>query len=774
MRGNRSCSHGSRFCDIGNKKGRKKMKEKTKGLLSLLLTFVVIAATAVVAVVGIGSKKTGSIQDIKLGLDLAGGVSITYEAVKENPTEQEMEDTFYKMQLRALAFNGESAVYKEGSNRINVDIPDVTDANEVLEQLGDAGTIYFIYGQSENGKVNLTQDTENGGYKLARPIEEIIEAGDVVIDGTCIENAEPMIQQGELNQSEYLVELKLNEEGKKKFAAATAYAYPYYGVDLYRNMIAIVYDGQVHSAPMVTAVISEGTATISGQSNYDEANQLASIIRIGALPLELREVRSTVVGAKLGTEAINTSLMAGVIGFVMVILFMLVFYRIPGLAASLSLCLYVTVMILCLNLFDVTLTLYGIAGILLSIGMAVDANVIIFNRIQEELATGKTVRSAIRIGFDKALSAIIDGNVTTLIAAFVLFFLGSGTVKGFAQTLAIGVILSMVTALFVTKFIMVALYRAGLDSEKYYGVIKERKPIQFTKHVAKYAVISGVLILIGFGAMIVHKVQGDSSLNYGLDFMGGTSTEISFETAPVNQELEALVSEALGMSCEVVQIQGEEAAIIKTAVLTIEQKEMLANALAEKYGVTEENITSTSISGTVSNEMKNDAIVSVVVATLCMMIYIWIRFKNLGFATSAVLALVHDVLVVLMVYAVARISVGNSFIACMLTLVGYSINATIVIFDRIRENKAAMLKKDTLEDVVNRSISQTLTRSINTSLTTFFMVFTLSIFGVASIREFSLPLMAGIVCGGYSSVCLAGTVWYLIARKKAAKAEIED
>ncbi len=750
------------------------MKEKTKGLFSLLMTMVAIALTVVVAVVGIGSKKTGSIQDIKLGLDLAGGVSITYEAVKENPTEQEMNDTFYKMQLRALAFNGESAVYKEGSNRINVDIPDVTDATEVLEQLGDAGTIYFIYGQSENGVVNLAPDEENGGYKLTRSMEEIIAAGDVVIDGTCIENAEPLIQSGELNQSQYLVELKLNEEGKGKFAAATAYAYRYYNSDLYRNMIAIVYDGQVHSAPMVTAVISEGTATISGQSDYEEANQLASIIRIGALPLELKEVRSTVVGAKLGTEAINTSLMAGVIGFVLVVIFMLAVYKIPGLAASIALCLYVTVMILCLNLFDVTLTLYGIAGILLSIGMAVDANVIIFTRIQEELATGKTVRSAIRIGFDKALSAIVDGNVTTLIAAFVLFFLGSGTVKGFAQTLAIGVILSMLTALFVTKFIMVALYQAGFDSEKFYGIKKERTPIQFTKHVTKYAIISGVLILIGFGAMIAHKIQGGNSLNYGLDFMGGTSTEINFQTAPTNQELEMLVSDALGMSCEVVQIQGEEAAIVKTAVLTTEQKETLITALAEKYGVTEADITATSISGTVSSEMKNDAIVSVVVATLCMMLYIWIRFKNLGFATSAVIALMHDVLVVLMVYAVSRISVGNSFIACMLTLVGYSINATIVIFDRIRENKAAMLKKDTLEDVVNRSISQTFSRSINTSLTTFFMVVTLSIFGVASIREFSIPLMAGIVCGGYSSVCLAGTVWYLIARKKAVKADVEE
>lgn len=749
------------------------MKERKKGILSLILTIVIIAATAVVAVIGIGPDKLGSMADVKLGLDLAGGVSITYEAVKENPTTQEMEDTFYKMQLRAQAFNSEAVVYMEGDNRINVDIPDVTDANEVLEQLGDAGTIYFIYGQSENGVANLQYNTETGEYELTRSMEEIIAAGDVVIDGTCIKNAEPMIQTGELNRTLYLVELELNESGKKKFADATAYAYQYYtgGANL-KNLIAIVYDGKVHSAPMVSAVISEGVATISGQADYDEAKQLASIIRIGALPLELKEVRSTVVGAKLGTEAINTSLLAGLIGFLLVIAFLLAIYRIPGLAASLALCLYVTIMILCLNLFNVTLTLYGIAGIILSIGMAVDANVIIFTRIREELATGKTVRSSIKIGFDKALSAIIDGNVTTLIASVVLYFLGSGTIKGFAQTLAIGVILSMVTALFVTKFIMTALYQVGFDSVKYYGIKKDDKTIAFTKHGIKYALISGVLIVAGFVAMIVNKAGNGEALNYGLDFMGGTSTEISFSgEAPSNQELEALILETLGMSGEVVQVQGEAAAIIKTEVLETEQKAELVKALAEKYGVTEENITSTSISGTVSGEMKNDAVMAVVVATLCMMVYIWIRFKNIGFAASAVLALVHDVLVVLMVYAVARISVGNSFIACMLTLVGYSINATIVVFDRIRENRSEMLKKDTLADIVDKSISQTLTRSINTSLTTFFMVLTLSIFGVASIREFSIPLMAGIICGAYSSICIAGTLWYFIAKRQQEKTE---
>ena len=748
------------------------MKVKQKGIISLVATVAVIVLTAFVAVFGIGSKKWGSMSDVKLGLDLAGGVSITYEAVKENPTRQEMDDTFYKMQLRAQDFNSEAAVYMEGDTRINVDIPDVTDANVVLEKLGDAGKIYFIYGQSSQGEENITFDAENGGYKLARPLEDIIADGDVVIDGACIAGAEAVIGQGSLGANDYQVKLTLNDSGKSRFSEATAYAYSYYNpaVASIRNIIAIVYDGAVYSAPMVSAHITDGNAVINGQKDYDESKQLASIIRNGALPLELREIRSTVVGAKLGTEAINTSLLAGVIGFVLVLAFMIVVYRIPGLAASLALCLYVTVMIICLNLFNVTLTLYGVAGIILSIGMAVDANVIVFTRISEELGTGKTVRSSIKKGFEKALSAIVDGNVTTLIAAAVLYFLGSGTIKGFAQTLAIGIILSMGTALFVTKFILNALYNTGLDHEKFYGVKKEGNIFPFTKHGIKYVIVFGVVIVALVASLIIGKAKTGNSLNYGLDFMGGTSTEIVFSgNAPSNQELEQLVKDSIGKPGEVVQIQGEEAAIIKTEVLSLAEKAKLEAALNEKYGVSGEDITSTSISGTVSGEMKSDAVVAVLVATVCMMLYIWIRFKNLGFAASSVLALCHDVLFVLMVYAVSRISVGNAFIACMLTLVGYSINATIVVFDRIRENMKEKLKKDSVEDVVNSSISQTISRSINTSLTTFVMVLALSVFGVSSIREFSVPLMAGIVCGAYSSVFLAGTLWYHINKLRAGK-----
>lgn len=708
------------------------MKDKKKGVVHLLIVLLVIVGLSTVALVGLGKEHKGSAKNIRLGLDLAGGVSITYETVKENPTATEMSDTVYKMQKRVENYSTEASVYQEGSNRVNIDIPGVQDANKVLSELGKAGSISFV-------------DPD----------------GNEVINGSHIKTAKEGTTQ-ENGVTKYVVNLTLNTKGTKLFKEATE--------KFIGQTISIVYDGKVISAPVVQVAITNGEAQIS-QGSYDEARNLASTIRIGALPLQLEEIRSNVVGANLGEEAFDTSIIAAVIGFILVILFMIVFYRIPGVAASIALSLYVAAILVVLNGANVTLTLPGIAGIILSIGMAVDANVIIFTRIKEELATGKTVRSAIKIGFDKALSAIIDGNVTTLIAAAVLWFKGSGTVKGFAQTLAIGIVISMFTALVITKYTLIALYNLGLDKEKFYGVQKKVKVFTFTKHIKKFFAISGVLIAIGVVALFVNKASIGNILNYGLDFKGGTSTQVTFpETVPANAELEEFVGDLIGEAeVGVSPVVGEKAVVIKTRELNLDERKTVTEAFVETYQADESKITMESISATVSNEMKSDAIISVIIAAICMLIYIWFRFKDINFATSAVLALIHDVLVVVMVYAVARISVGNTFIACMLTIVGYSINATIVIFDRIRENKAAMKRSDVLEDIVNQSISQTISRSINTSLTTFIMVFVLFILGVDSIREFTLPLMAGIICGAYSSICITGTLWYVMKKKLGKK-----
>ena len=745
--------------------------KKSRGIVVLLLTVILTVFFCFTAAVGIGPTGTGAAKHINTGLDLSGGVSITYQTKKSNPTKEEMSDTIYKLQKRVEQYSTEAQVYQEGSDRITVEIPGVTDADAILNDLGKPGSLYFITQEDADGNQNFT--TGQNGYVLARSMDEIKESGSVVLEGSDVADAEGgAIQNQNTSAKEYVVSLTLTSDGKnsgkEKFSEATK--------ENVGKQIAIIYDNQVVSAPNVNEQISGGKAQISGMKDLEEAQNLASYIRIGSLSLELEELRSSVVAAQLGEEAISTSVMAGAIGLIIVILFMIIAYRVPGIVAGIALILYTVLMLITLNAFDITLTLPGIAGIILGIGMAVDANVIIYARIREEIGAGVSVRSAIKAGFSKAFSAIFDGNITTLIAAFVLMWLGSGTVKGFAYTLALGIVISMFTSLVVSRLIVNALYAVGIHDPKFYGSTKERKAINFVGKRKVFFIVSIILILSGPATMLINSQAGNKALNYSLEFSGGTSTTVTFnedmDIKTIDSEVTPVVEEVTGdKNVQPTKVVGTNQVVIKTRSLTQEEREALQNALVEKFGVDENTISTESISSTVSKEMRQDAIVAVVVATICMLLYIWFRFKDIRFASSAVLALLHDVLVVLAFYAIARISVGNTFIACMLTIVGYSINATIVIFDRIRENMHGSRRIDNIEEVVNSSITQTLTRSIYTSLTTFVMVAVLYIMGVSSIREFAAPLMVGILVGAYSSVCVTGALWLVMKKNVRRKGQ---
>ncbi|MCM1175357.1 MAG: protein translocase subunit SecD [Blautia sp.] len=752
--------------------------KKNKAITGLVVFLLVLIGLGYTAAFGIGADKSGSASSIKLGLDLAGGVSITYQVVgDELPDKEDMSDTIYKLQQRVERYSTEAQVYQEGDDRINIEIPGVSDANAILEELGQPGTLYFIAQTDSEGNQNYLSgfgvDADGNivmQYELTKTLEELQADGSIVLTGTDVAGAQAGTQQDQLmNNTQYVVQLTLTDAGAEAFAAATEKAYNA------GESIAIYYDGEFVSVPNVQAVISDGNAVITGQDSFEEADRLASTIRIGGLKLELQELRSNVVGAQLGSDAIRTSLIAAVVGFALVVIFMIAVYYVPGIAASLSLSLYTALMIILLDAFEITLTLPGIAGIILSIGMAVDANVIIFARIREELATGKTVQSAIKIGFSKALSAILDGNITTLIAAAVLGLKGTGSIKGFAQTLALGIILSMFTALIITKFILNALHALGVQSTKAYGVAKEKKTLQILSGKKAFFALSAAVILAGFVVMGVNQAAGNSALNYSLEFVGGTSTTLTLqEDMPIEKidsDIVPLIENITGDgNVQTTKVAGSNQIIIKTRTLNVEERETFKDVMAANFGVEESSITAETISATVSSEMKSDAVIAIAAAAVCMLLYIWFRFKDIRFGASAVIALLHDILVVLAFYAAVRVPVGNTFIACMLTIVGYSINATIVIFDRIRENVREMGRKGSLEEVVNRSISQTLSRSVFTSLTTFFMVASLEVFGVSSIREFALPLMAGIICGTYSSICLAGAFWYLFREKMGKKA----
>ena len=717
--------------------------KKNKAIVSLIVLVLLIAGLGYVSIAGADAEKSGSASSINLGLDLAGGVSITYQAVGEGtPSAADMDDTIYKLQKRVDNYSTEAQVYQEGSDRINIEIPGVSDANAILEELGKPGSLVFLDAQQNE-----------------------------VLTGTDVADAQAGTQQDSMGNSEYVVQLTMTSEGTKKFADATAAAV------VNHDIIYIVYDDQIVSAPRVQASITDGKAVITGMSSFEEADNLASTIRIGGLKLELEELRSNVVGAQLGSTAIESSIKAGAIGLALVVIFMIAVYYVPGLAASIALVLYIILDIILLDAFEITLTLPGIAGIILSIGMAVDANVIVFARIREELAAGKTVEQATQVGFKKALSAILDGNITTLIAALVLGLMGTGTIKGFAQTLALGIFLSMFTALFVTRFILKIFYGLGIQDVKFYGVAKERKAVQFLAKRYVFMAVSAVVIVAGLVTMGIYKGTSGQPLNYSLEFVGGTSTTVEFANEMSLEEIDTQVVPVIENitgdgNVQSQKVAGSTQVIFKTRTLDVSEREAFNSAMADNFGVDESTITAESISSTISSEMKTDVIIAIVISAICMLIYIWIRFSDIRFATSSVLALVHDVLVVLAFYAIARVSVGNTFIACMLTIVGYSVNATIVIFDRIRENRGTLRNaKDPQEvlEMADKSINQTLSRSLFTSLTTFIMVASLFVLGVSSIREFALPLMVGILCGTYSSICLASGMWYFFRMKFAGK-----
>ena len=719
-------------------------KKKQKSIVLFLVSIIVMILLALVLVFGvkIGGMEKGSARNIILGLDLKGGVSITYEAVGDY-TAEDMKDTLNKLKLRAEEFSSESDVYMEGDNRITVDIPGQSDADAVLEKLGKPGSLSFV--------TDYGQDSEK-----------------TWIEGSQVVDAQPQVTTDQsTGQKQYVVSFELNSEAAQTFAEVTS--------DNIGKIIYIIYDGEIVSSPRVNTAITGGTGEITGMSSYEEAEQLASMIRIGSLKVELQDITHKVVGARLGSNAVSTSLFAGILGVIVIIIFMAVINRMPGVAAGLALIFYVEATLICLNGFDLTLTLSGIAGVILSIGMAVDANIIINTRIKEEIAAGKSIESAIDIGFKKASSAVVDGNVTTFIAAIVLMILTSGTIKGFAQTLAIGTVLSIFTALVVSRFFVKTMYNMGLDKQNMYGVQKERKPFHIIeKRVISFAVIA-VIIVVAVVGLFVNKsgnINGrNKTLNYSIEFEGGinitanfdkkyTTDEFNDTILPVIQEIsgdaEAIANEVVGSNEFSVKVKQVDPSVINE----------IKDKLTSDYGVTDFDYSE--VGSTLSSEMRKNAIISVVVALIFMLLYIFVRFRDMRYAASAVITLICDIAIVFAFYVISYTSVGNTFIACMLTLVGYSINATIVIFDRVREHRKTDKEQTDILELGNRSITQTLSRTIYTSFTSFVTIFFLYILGVSSLKEFAGPLMVGIIGGMFTNIFIPCSLWYMMMKKKKA------
>ena len=690
---------------------------------------------------------------IRLGLDLVGGSRIVYEAeIPDGYNQANLADDMNSVQKvirQRLTDKGftEATVTLTGDNRVTVEIPQITNPEEAVQTLGTTAQLTFI---DADGKEWLTgSDIKKATYGYGRP------TGNEVTDV-------------------HYVQVQFTSEGQKKFAEATGnIAARTDGT----NIMAIVMDNQVISSPSVSSQIDSDSCVISGSFTRDSASELADLINAGQIPFSLKQVELRSVGPQLGADAMRTSLIAGAIGIVLVMLFMLIVYRIPGLVASIALCFYMVIEALIFSLVRVNLSLPGIAGIILSIGMAVDANVIIFERVKEELKNGKTVKSAIDSGFKRAFTAILDSNITTLIACAVLFFLGTGTIVGFATTLGIGVIVSMFTALTVTHFLLNRMVDFRIRNPKAYG-LRDREAgkqrFAILKNFKIFGGISALLVVTGLVALILLPF-GKNLFNLSIDFAGGTEMEFNMHTEvtqDVQTEVSGLFKDATGVDASSVTSSGDgnEDVLIRSTSITSEQRAAVIDKMLEKYSLADTDILNNNdVSASIGSDLQRSAVICSVLAIVLMMLYITFRFEMTS-GMAAVCCLMHDLLIMLSVYVWLQIPLDSNFIGAALTILGYSINASIIVFDRVRENLRTARRED-FASVAERSVWQTMGRTINTTLTTLFTIGMVFILGVPSLKQFTLPLIVGILAGGWSSVLLSCSLWNVF-RKKFRKKRI--
>ena len=713
------------------------MNHNLKKVLAVLCV-VIIAVGWYLTILGAGPIQP--IKDrMKLGLDIKGGVYVVMEAKTDLQGEElrdAMEQTQAVIEERVNQMGlAEPVVTIEGEKRIRVELPGAEDAQEAIEQIGTTAQLQFA-----------------------------LADGTIVLDGSNVKNAESAMDN---ESAGYAVDLQFDSEGADLFHEATSTAYSgavtsaIEGVD--NKAIMIILDGQIISAPTVNEPISGGRCSITGGFTQEEATNLAALIEGGALPLELEEVNSSVQSAKIGYNALEMSVYAGIIGLVLVILLMVIAYRGLGFIASVALLFYVLIVINIMGFAGSVLTLPGIAGFILSIGMAVDANVVIFSRIREEIAAGKTIRVATQQGFKRALSTVVDSQVTTLIAAVILYEIGTSAVKGFAWTFMIGIVVSIFTAVAVTQLYVNLLANSRKYAKKsFFGIRKDGKAsfhfdreLHFMKHKKIFYIISIVIIVIGLGFGVVR------GLNYGIDFTGGTMIQMDMGEEVAVKDVEEAIKE-FDLDPEIIYSgANNEQIVIRTIVaLDSDQRHEVVHAINEAFGTTDEDVVAEELFGpSVGKELRNNAILALIMASICMLVYIRFRFAQWKFGGAALLGVLHDVLIVIAFYAIFNITVNNPFIAGILTVVGYSINDTIVIFDRIRENIKYMRKGNTVE-MIDTSITQTLGRSLMTSVTTLIVMVPLLIMAGEAIREFVLPLMVGIIAGAYSSICVCSPLYY--------------
>lgn len=736
---------------------------KSRGrIVAFLLLLVIFAGT-------ISSTASGILKDINLGLDLQGGFEVLYELEAldgESTTlsEETVADTAEALNNRINVLGvSEPVIQVEQQNRIRVQLPGVEDQAAARELLATEANLTF------------------------RDVND-----ELMLDGTDLVEGGAQAAFGQNGQP--IVTLQLKDPNKFAQVTEELAARPFgqnllviwldfeEGVDSYEAEMMKA-DPKFVSAPQVSQRISSTNVEITGVFTTDETRNLAGVLNAGALPVKLTEIFSTSVGAQFGEQALEMTILAGIIGISVVLLFMLVYYRLPGLVAVITLSVFIYLILLVFELINGVLTLPGIAAIVLGVGMAVDANIITYERIKEELRVGRSIKEAFKLGAKQSFSAILDANVTSLLAAAVLFYFGTSSVKGFATTLIISILASFITAVWGSRLLLGLLVNSGMFDNKpfLFGVSTKRvhtpeenmetldlstpfDKIDFVGKRKPFYILSVFLLAAGIAMLSIFQ------LNLGIDFSSGTRVEVMTDGPLTSDEVRATI-EAAGYETDDIVLSGDNSNIaVLRYVEDFTQQEIaeLKSSFIDEFGV--EPSVST-VSPTVGQELARNAVYALAIAAIGIIIYVAFRFEW-RFGVSAIVALLHDAFFMIAIFSILRLEVDITFIAAVLTIVGYSINDTIVTFDRIRENlhrAGAIQTEQELADIVNKSLRQTLVRSVITVLTVVFVVVSLIFFGAPSIQNFSIALLIGLIAGTYSSIFIAAQLWFDLKRKQLFK-----
>lgn len=733
-----------------------------KGLAwKILLILVIIALSGWLAYPPFDIKdKTGKVLKegkIKLGLDLQGGMHLVLKVdttkIPEDARKDAADRALEVIRNRIDEFGvREPVILRQGKDEIVVQLPGITDRDRALQLIGKTALLEFKLVSDDAEK--LSQALKGNipeGYELQKDEDAnpLLIEKEAVLTGDALTSAYMSFSQAHFNEP--YVSLEFNAQGAKKFAKITE--------ENVGKRLAIVLDGKVQSAPVIREPIPSGQAQITGRFTQDEASDLAIVLRVGSLPAPVYIEEERTVGPLLGQDSIRDGIKATLIGGVLVVIFMLVYYLFAGIIANVALILNFIILLGALAYFHATLTLPGIAGIILTLGMAVDANVLIYERIREELKAAKPLRQAIFLGYDRAFSAILDSNVTTLIAAFLLFQFGTGPIRGFAVTLTIGLLASLFTAIFVTRAIFELLLRwKGFTKLHMLKLIGETK-IDFIGKRRICYVISLAIILGGLAAFFM---KGEK--RYGIDFTGGQVQEFKFEKPVKIEEARAALKEINLGDASIQQVKDDPTELIIRTPGDVTNE--ISNKFKEAFKDNKSEIIKVEKVGpSIGRQLRMKAIYALLYSLLGILVYVAFRFKHWNFAVAGVIALFHDVFVTVGFMAFTNREMTLTIVAALLTIAGYSINDTIVIYDRIREN-AKLLRKATLPELINLSVNQTLSRTLLTSFTVLMVVVVLLIYGGEVLNDFAFSLLIGFISGVYSTVYIASPLIIAFQGKK--------